>query len=191
MRIIAGSAGGIPLRVPPGDTRPTTDRVREALFSMLSPVIPSARVLDLFAGSGSLGLEALSRGAASALFVEQNRAACEVLRGNLQKTHLPGGTIRQGDVFRLLNDLVRSGQTFDLIFADPPYTHRPRDTDFTTALLASEALRQALAPHGSFILECLAGKSSLQIPPPWVDVRQRDYGTTRLVWLQLPTASEP
>lgn len=191
MRIIAGSAGGIPLRVPPGDTRPTTDRVREALFSMLGPLIPQARVLDLFAGSGSLGLEALSRGAASALFVEQNRAACDVLRGNLQKASLPGGTLRQGDVFRHLNDLARSGQVFDLVFADPPYTHRPQDTDFTKSLLASEALRQVLAPQGLWVLECLASKAPFQPAPPWREVRQRDYGTTRLVWLQLADALSP
>jgi 16S rRNA (guanine966-N2)-methyltransferase len=191
MRIIAGSAGGIPLRVPPGDTRPTTDRVREALFSMLGSQVEGARVLDLFAGSGSLGLEALSRGAASALFIEQNRAACDVLRGNLQKARLKEGQVRQGEAFRLVNDLARTGQSFDLIFADPPYTHRAEDTDFTQALLTCEALRQVLAPTGLFLLECRAEKRDLSPAVPWVVTRQRDYGTTRLVWLQLPSPATP
>lgn len=184
MRVIAGSAGGIPLKVPQGDTRPTTDRVREALFSNLASHLPGARVLDLFAGSGALGIEALSRGAASALFIEHNRAAAEVLRGNLQKTRLTGGTLRQMDVFRALADLARTGQTFDLIFADPPYTHSARDTDFTRALLESSDLPRLMAPEGVWLLECRAEKKDFQACPPWSVMRQRDYGTTRLVWLR-------
>jgi 16S rRNA (guanine966-N2)-methyltransferase len=188
MRIIAGTAGGIPLKVPQGDTRPTTDRVREALFSMLAESIPNANVLDLFAGSGSLGLEALSRGAHSALFVEQNRAATEVLRANLQKTRLQNANIRQSDVFKLLADLATaSTPRFNLIFADPPYTHRSTDTDFARALLDSPHLPTLLAPEGDFVLECLATKSPFVAPAPWTILRQRDYGTTRIVWLRLIT----
>ena len=185
MRVIAGSAGGIPLKVPQGDTRPTTDRTREALFSALGDAVTNARVLDLFAGSGALGIEALSRGAASAVFVEQNRAAIEVLRQNLQKTRLEQGTLRQMEVFRSLADLARSGQTFDLIFADPPYTHSSRDTDFSRALLESTDLPRLLAPEGLWVLECRAEKKDFPICPPWSVIRQRDYGTTRLVWLRL------
>lgn len=197
MRIIAGTAGGIPLKVPQGDTRPTTDRVREALFSMLAGRVENARVLDLFAGSGSLGLEALSRGASSALFIEQNRAAAEILRANLQKSRLLGAGIRHGDVFRVLADLAKtSPDAFDLVFADPPYAHKPGDTDFARALLDSPHLPALLAPDGSLILECLASKHDFDAPHPWLILRQRDYGTTRLVWLQLPsptpgTALEP
>ncbi len=187
MRVIAGSAGGIPLKAPQGDTRPTTDRVREALFSTLGDSVKDARVLDLFAGSGALGIEALSRGAASALFVEQHRAAAGVLRGNLHKTRLAGGAIRQMDVFRALTDLARAGQVFDLIFADPPYTHSPRDTDFTRALLESAELPRLLAPEGVWLLECRVEKKDFPSRPPWLVIRQRDYGTTRLVWLRAAT----
>lgn len=194
MRIIAGTAGGIPLKVPQGDTRPTTDRVREALFSMLSESLPNAKVLDLFAGSGSLGLEALSRGAHSALFVEQNRAAAEVLRANLQKSRLQGASIRQGDVFKVLAELSATPEpTFSLIFADPPYTHRANDTDFARALLDSPHLPKLLTPEGDFVLECLATKSDFAAPAPWTVLRQRDYGTTRIVWMRLnsPSAATP
>ncbi len=192
MRIIAGTAGGIPLKVPQGDTRPTTDRVREALFSMLADSVPGASVLDLFAGSGSLGLEALSRGAASALFVEQNRSAAEVLKGNLQKTRLQGSVVRQADVFKTLADLTQSApRSFTLIFADPPYTHRATDTDFTRALLESAHLPLLLAPGGDFVLECLATRTDFSAPDTWTVLRQRDYGTTRIVWMRLQTHASP
>jgi 16S rRNA (guanine966-N2)-methyltransferase len=190
MRIIAGTAGGIPLKVPQGDTRPTTDRVREALFSMLSDHIENARVLDLFAGSGSLGIEALSRGAASTLFVEQNRAATDVLRANLQKARLQNATLRQGDVFKTLADLAKNAEpSFNLVFADPPYTHRPTDTDFARTLLDSPHLPHLLTPDGDLILECLASKHPFEIPSPWTLHRQRDYGTTRILWLRLQTST--
>lgn len=192
MRIIAGTAGGIPLKVPQGDTRPTTDRVREALFSMLADSIENARILDLFAGSGSLGIEALSRGAASALFVEQNRAATDVLRANLQKARLQNATLRQGDVFKTLADLAKNAEPpYSLIFADPPYTHRPTDTDFARALLDSPHLPQLLTPNADLILECLASKHPFEIPSPWTLHRQRDYGTTRILWLHLKASTLP
>ncbi len=190
MRVIAGSAGGIPLKVPQGDTRPTTDRVREALFSMLGDRVEGARVLDLFAGSGALGIEALSRGATSALFVEHHRAAADVLRGNLQKTRVTGASLRQMDVFRSLAELARAGEVFDLVFADPPYTHSTRDTDFTRALLDSPDLPRLLTPQGDWILECRAEKKDFPDSPPWSVVKQRDYGTTRLVWLRTVATPE-
>jgi 16S rRNA (guanine966-N2)-methyltransferase len=109
-RIIAGFAGSREIAVPKSGTRPTSDRVREAIFSALDArdSITDAHVLDLFAGSGSLGIEALSRGAASTLFVEQNRAATDVLRANLQKARLQNATLRQGDVFKTLADLAKN-----------------------------------------------------------------------------------
>jgi len=120
VRIISGSAGGIPLTVPKGaDTRPTQDKVRGAIFSMLGELVNEARVLDLFAGSGSLGIEALSRGAASCVFVEKDRRCVESLRANLAKAHLSTlATVWQWDS---LQALTKEHSQFDLIFADPPY----------------------------------------------------------------------
>lgn len=189
MRVIAGSAGGIPLKVPQGDTRPTTDRVREALFSALGSKVEGARVLDLFAGSGALGIEALSRGAASALFVEQSRAAADVLRGNLVKTRLAGGLVRQMDVFRALADLARDGQTFDLVFSDPPYTRHSSERDFAKELLESADFPRLCVVDAIWVLECRSEKKAFAAGSPWSVLRQRDYGTTRLVWLEPDIAS--
>jgi 16S rRNA (guanine966-N2)-methyltransferase len=124
MRIIAGSAKGHSLKVPREVSRPTTDRVRESVFGILTAVIPNARVLDLYAGSGALGIEALSRGGASCTFVEQNRGACRVIAENLNKTGSKEGRVIQRDVGAFLNSEKTS---YDLIFADPPYADGLRD----------------------------------------------------------------
>jgi 16S rRNA (guanine966-N2)-methyltransferase len=121
VRIVAGEWRGRRIEPPPGrDTRPTSDRVREAWMSVLQPELPGARVLDLFAGSGALGLEALSRGAGSALFVENHAAALGALRANLQAL----GAGARAEVFR--GDAIRFAErleegAFDVAFADPPY----------------------------------------------------------------------
>lgn len=125
-RIVAGRAGGRTLRVPPRTTRPTSERVREALFNSLETAgdLDDARVLDLYAGSGALGLEALSRGAADVVFVESDRKAAEVLRGNVATVGL-GGHVRQAAV----ESVVAGGSTepFDVVLIDPPYA-LPGDT---------------------------------------------------------------
>lgn len=184
MRLISGSAGGIPLEVPKSVTRPTQDRVRQAVFNMLGELVPDARVLDLFAGSGALGLECLSRGAASAVLVDQDRGACEVIKRNLAKTRLEGASIRQGDVFKTVAQLAASGATFDLAFADPPYAHKPGDIDLSARLAADEHF-QALIPAGaSVVLESLATRNNASFGEAWERVRERDYGSTRIVWLR-------
>ena len=122
MRVITGKARGIVLKTPEGlQTRPTTDRVKEALFSIIQFDIPGTRVLDLFAGSGQLGLEALSRGAASCVFVEGDRGAQKVVSANLRACGLPGDKARlvAGDAFAFLKN--NQGAKFDVIFLDPPY----------------------------------------------------------------------
>ena len=121
MRIITGSARGTHLYTLAGDaTRPTSERAKEALFSMLGDKPRGARVLDLFAGSGQLGLEALSRGAARAVFLDGAREAVDVLRRNAEKTHLSDrAEIRMGDALSFLKSY--RGEPFDLIFLDPPY----------------------------------------------------------------------
>ena len=120
MRVITGTARGIQLKTPEGlQTRPTTDRVKEAMFSIIQFEVPGAKVLDLFGGTGQLGIEALSRGAKSAVFVDAGDKACRLIQENLKRTKLDG----QGRVVRsdYLDFLRRSKETFDIIFLDPPY----------------------------------------------------------------------
>jgi 16S rRNA (guanine966-N2)-methyltransferase len=180
MRIIAGTAGSIPLKVPRSLTRPTTDRVREAMFSVLAAKLPGARVLDLFAGSGSLGLESLSRGAAEATFVESNGAACAIIGENLQKSRLEGARVQRRDVLSFLSTTPASH--YDLIFADPPYARDEPTLALLSALVTSPALAAALAPGGLFVLESFA---SVALPetPLWEVVREKTYGSTRVSYL--------
>ena len=120
MRVIAGKAKGIQLNTPEGMlTRPTTDRVKEALFSIIQFDLPGARVLDLFGGTGQLGIEALSRGASNAVFVDSRREACQLIRSNLKKTHLEDqATVVQSDYMEYLN---RCRGFFQIVLLDPPY----------------------------------------------------------------------
>lgn len=189
MRLISGSAGGLPLDVPKSVTRPTQDRVRQAVFNMLGDV-SGLRVLDLFAGSGALGLECLSRGASSALLVDQDRGACETIRRNLAKTRLGGAVVRQGDVFKLLAQFAREGLRFDLVFADPPYAHRPDEIDLVAKLMATPELSELMTAGGSVVLESLVRRDAPTSWPGWELVRDREYGSTRIVWLQQPRAAE-
>lgn len=120
MRVISGSRRGATLRAPRGqDVRPTSDRVREALFSVLAEV-EGEHVLDLFAGSGALGIEALSRGAASAVFVDRAPAALSAVRANLSALHL-AGEVRSAEAVRFLTTAPEGGRLYDLVFIDPPY----------------------------------------------------------------------
>ena len=120
MRVITGTARGVQLKTPEGlQTRPTTDRVKEALFSIIQFEIPCARVLDLFGGTGQLGIEALSRGAKSAVFVDESEKACNLIRENLKRTKLSEkGKVVRGDYLQYLQNCR---ETFDFVFLDPPY----------------------------------------------------------------------
>ena len=120
MRVITGRARGVQLKTPDGmQTRPTSDRVKEALFSIINFDLPGARVLDLFGGTGQLGIEALSRGAKSAVFVDAGEPACRLIRENLRRTKLEGeGKVVRSDYMDYLN---RCREQFDIIFLDPPY----------------------------------------------------------------------
>ena len=185
LRVIAGSAGGTTLACPrTGDVRPTMDQVRGAIFSSLAEAIPDARVLDIFAGAGSLGIEALSRGAHSATFVERDRRVVEYLRGNLDKTRLSThAEVICLDVFTALAKTL-STRAFDFIFADPPYTSATQPTDFAGKLITSEHLPPILNPGGLFVLE----RSPRQPLPTqmsgWKIVRQKRYGTTEVLFLK-------
>ena len=153
MKIIAGSAKGMPLLVPKGEVRPTQDRVREALFNILTPLLPGARVLDLFCGTGSVGLEALSRGAAHACMVDASRSACQTARENMLRCRLTGGSFVQADCSAFVR---RDRGQYDLIFADPPYCKAVGDRDMIAELLTGR-LHELLAPGGYFIAEAQVG----------------------------------
>lgn len=157
------------------------DVVKGAIYSSLGDFILGARVLDLFAGSGALGIEALSRGAASATFVESERRAVAAIEKNLEKTKLTG-EVQPVDVFRFLDRFPTEGK-YDLILADPPYAKAPGERDFTPELLGSEPLRKALTPNGIFILEHLPG-AKLPLRNIWECFRQKRYGTTEVAFLR-------
>ena len=124
MRIIAGTARSLPLKTIDGiDTRPTTDRIKETLFNMLQNEVPSANFLDLFAGSGQIGLEAISRGAKRAVFVEMDRNAIEVIKKNIKTCNFADeAEVYQDDVFARIKWFQKTGQKFDIIYLDPPFT---------------------------------------------------------------------
>jgi len=190
MRIIAGRAGGITIKAPAAATRPTSDRVREALFSMLGELVPGARVLDLFAGSGALGLEALSRGAREASFVERNAAACAAIEENLRRAKLDDARVMRADVAAALRRLAESGAQFDLIFADPPYAKQPGDMDLIKLLLEDENLPRVLAPGGWLSLETMVTRHAPRAIIGWNVARDRAYGSTRVLLLQRSAHAE-
>ncbi len=174
MRIIGGTLGGrrLPGRVS-GSTRPTGDRVREALFSILGP-LDGAVVLDLFAGTGALGIEALSRGAARAVFVDRDRAAVRAIRANLAALGLgpERAEVRPGEAGRALQDAASRQEAYDLVLLDPPY-----DPGAGLHALLAERLGPVLAPGARVVLE--RGRRS---PPP-IDLpvlTERRYGDTLL-----------
>lgn len=174
MRVIAGHAKGRRLKSPAGQgTRPMMDRVKEALFSSLGSRVPGADVLDLYAGSGALGIEALSRGAASAVFVEQGWKALQALRSNLEAVGL-GGEIVGGTAEEFL---ATSGGLFDLVFIDPPYR-------LSLALLGDvlAAVANRLRNGGVMVVHRRAGEAAPLAPPGLSRIDERRYGDTQL-WI--------
>ena len=157
MRIISGTAKGIPLTVPKGEVRPTTDRVREALFSILHPIIQNANVLDLFSGSGAFALEALSRGAKSAKSVDFSRTSCATAKANAVKCRLSAHSVIQGDAVAFVKKEVASHRHYGVVFADPPYCKGPGDKDYIAALAAA-GVAELLEDDGILIAEVEAGR---------------------------------
>lgn len=175
MRVVAGAAKGRRLVAPKGEvTRPTADRVKEAWFSSLAPRLPGAHVLDLYAGSGALGLEALSRGAARVTFVERDRRALAALRANVDAVGLPGATVVDRDARAAMAGHLADAP-FDVVVADPPYA---LDEDELEAVLA--ALVPHLAPGALVTIE----RGRREPPPAWpagLGVHDaRRYGATTL-----------
>ena len=174
MRVIAGELGGRRLQAPRGRaTRPTSDRVRESLFAMLGE-LDGERVLDLFAGSGALGIEALSRGAAQAVFVERERAALHALGANLQALGLapPRAQLLRSDALAALEAARRREETYDLIFIDPPYSQaRDWGPELTVALAP------VLGPAARVVVES-DRRAPLQLELELE--RERRYGDTSI-----------
>jgi 16S rRNA (guanine966-N2)-methyltransferase len=179
MRVIAGELRGRTIRPPKArDFRPTTDRVKESLFNILAHRMPlrDTRVCDLFAGSGSLGIEALSRGAASATFVENGRDALEIVRRNIADLGLSAsGRIAAVPVERFL---ATTEERFDLILADPPYAYAAH-----ASLMETVSTRRVLRAGGFLVMEH-SGHTTLPVPAQWVLVTTRDFGTTAITLLQ-------
>jgi 16S rRNA (guanine966-N2)-methyltransferase len=170
VRVIAGTYGGRTLKAPPGhSTRPTSDRVREALFSIIQSRTLDARVLDLFAGSGALGLEALSRGAKTVTFVDDAAPAIKAIRANLAALQATAD-VHRSDALRFLTHASNSGAQYDLVFLDPPYRHAER-----LARPLSEALPAVLAPGAVAVAES-DRRAPLALEFPLHD--ERRYGDT-------------
>jgi 16S rRNA (guanine966-N2)-methyltransferase len=178
LRIIGGMWRGRKLRFPPSpEIRPTPDRVRETLFNWLAPRLPGARCLDLFAGSGALGLESLSRGAAQVTFVERDGAAARELRARLAEWGASGAEVEHGDALRFLGAGGAAGGAagargaFDIVFLDPPF-----DSDFLQR--AAERLETGgwLAPGALIYVECAARTGLPPLPPAWTTTKAKQAG---------------
>ena len=191
MRLTGGEHGGRLLKVPADGTRPTQDKVRAAIFSALAPLVPGARVLDLFAGTGAFGLEAWSRGAAWIEWVESGKNALRVLRGNVAALGVPAeaGRVLAADVFRLLAAPC-AGTPFDLALADPPYAEA-QDKGWQAQWAAALARNGWVRPGGVFVFET-EGKAPPPTLPDWRLARDKTYGSTRvLIWVRADAAGCP
>lgn len=198
MRVIAGSARGRRLVAPSGrDVRPTGDRVREALFSVLADVVPAAHVLDLFAGSGALGIEALSRGAAQAVFVERDPRAVEAIERNLAATGMQEhAVVRREDTAAFARrphmprtDLRGADAGYDLVLCDPPYAF-PLPAVYQ--LVEALHVAGALACDAVVVIERDRRDPELDTPPPafLASGRRRTYGDTVLLTLRVDPEQE-
>ncbi|MDE6433468.1 MAG: 16S rRNA (guanine(966)-N(2))-methyltransferase RsmD [Lachnospiraceae bacterium] len=181
MRVIAGRAKHLQLKAPKGiDTRPTTDRIKETLFNMLKGELDDIRFLDLFAGSGGIGIEALSRGAREAVFVEKSREACSVIRDNLAVTHLDSqGKVFGHNVMQALK-MLRDGEAFEVAFMDPPY-----GKGLELQVLQSQDFYSVLAEKALVIVEADLN-TFLQEPdiPGFRILKEKIYKTNKHIFLE-------
>lgn len=182
MRVVAGTARSIRLNAPEGlATRPTTDRIKETLFNMLRNDIPGCRFLDLFAGSGGVGIEALSRGAAEAVFLEHDRRAAFCIRNNLEKTRLQErGRLITSDVFSGLLELETLGEPFDVIFMDPPYG-QGWELRVLKRLSSSRLIHEDTLIIYEASLDTVWKKEDI---PGFREIRVREYKTNKHVFLK-------
>ncbi len=188
MRITGGRAARRILKVPKGlDVRPTPDLVKQAVFNSLGERVVGARILELFAGTGALSLECLSRGASYAMAVEKSPRHADVLRQNANTAGFAAGVldVRVQDVFPVLNHLATTGIIFDLILADPPYGEKNvgrRSTSFAQKLLDDPFLPKLLATGGLFILGHTK-RDTLEFPNPWHEKKTLKHGDTMMRFL--------
>ncbi|AQS59467.1 16S rRNA (guanine(966)-N(2))-methyltransferase RsmD [Desulforamulus ferrireducens] len=187
MRIIAGSARGRNLKSPKGmSTRPTSDRVREALFNIINPYLADCRFLDLFSGTGAVGIEALSRGAAKAVLVEKDRSTAKIILDNLDLCRLKeNAEVLTLDVAKAISLLGQRGESFDIIFLDPPYKK-----GFEQPTIAAVLSQDILAPQGIVIVE----SNKVDLPPERVEAlcayRREKYGDTALTFYRYDIKGE-
>ena len=183
MRVIAGTARSLPLKTVEGlDTRPTTDRVKETLFNMLNPQLPGCRLLDLFAGSGAIGIEALSRGASHAVFVENSEKAIACIRHNLTFTQLDSqGDVMMGDVLTVIGRLERQEEKpFDVIFMDPPYDHQ-----WEKKVLEQLVDTQLMDDYTLVIVEASLGTDFSWTKDLGLKIqKEKKYKTNKHVWIR-------
>ena len=180
MRITGGNAARRILKTPKGlAVRPTPDLVKQAVFNSLGARVAGARVLELFAGTGALSLECLSRGATSAMCIEKSHKHAEFIRDNARTAGLdPALEVRVQDVFAVLAQFTENGRQFDLILADPPYGEKNigrRSTSFAQQLLDDPHLPKLLAPGGRFVLGHTK-RDTLDIVAPWTEVKLLKHG---------------
>ncbi len=202
MRITGGTAARRILRVPKGlAVRPTPDRVKQAVFNSLGGRVAGARVLELFAGTGALSLECLSRGAVAAVCVENSSRHAAVLRANFQAAGFPPGVLqtRVQDVFAALTQLAAARERFDLILADPPYGEKNigrRSTSLAQRLLDEVALPELLRVEGWLVLGH-ARRDTLSLPEHWQELKLLKHGDSFMRFLRparaagAPAAAEP
>jgi 16S rRNA (guanine966-N2)-methyltransferase len=196
MRIVSGQYKGKPIAAPDGrSTRPTSDRAREAVFNILehapwAPALQGARVLDLFAGSGALGLEALSRGGAFCLFVETDEAARGAIRDNVEALHLFGCTrIHRRDATDLGPRPASAGPAFDLVFLDPPYAKGPDAKNMGERALSELGKHAWLGAGAVLVFERGEDEPEIQpsdIPGGYELIDERRYGAAKVLFLKWP-----
>lgn len=182
MRVIAGVARHLPLKTIDGDdVRPTTDRIKETLFNMISADVPGSRFLDLFGGSGGIGIEALSRGAEAAVFVEHNKAAFDCIKDNLKFTKLDkAAELVFGDSIQAIEKLYRQDKKFDIIFMDPPY-EKSIEKDAFTKLCEYDILDT----DGIIIVEAREGTDFSYVEnSPYCITKVKSYGSNEHVFIE-------
>ncbi|WP_062048526.1 16S rRNA (guanine(966)-N(2))-methyltransferase RsmD [Bacillus sp. JCM 19034] len=181
MRIISGRKKGLSLRAVPGSsTRPTTDKVKEAIFNIVGPFFSGGVTLDLYAGTGGLGIEALSRGMDEAVFVDQNKKAIEIIKENLHRCSLnEQAEVYRNDAHRALKALIKRNRSFDLIFLDPPYAKQKLESELS--IIADFHL---LNENGMIVCECGANTLIEGTVSTLECVKKEVYGDTKILIFQ-------